>query len=162
MRFRYGITFTIGGLWHGANWTFVIWGLLHGAGLAVVRLRQFLTNKRKSSAAWPLRTMRVLVTFHFVTLAWVFFRSADLQTAWQMLGQIASQHWSFDNVTAPFAIVLAIGALLHFTPKAWYQKSEKVFSGSPALVQAMALVGLVLAIQYIGATGTTPFIYSKF
>ena len=27
---NYILTFTISGLWHGANWTFVIWGLLHG------------------------------------------------------------------------------------------------------------------------------------
>jgi len=156
------ITFAIGGLWHGANWTFLIWGLLHGFGLAAVRLRQVLTNNRKTSAAWPLRATRVIVTFHFVTLAWVFFRSADLPTARQMLGQIASMHWTFENVSAPFVIVLAIAVLLHFTPKVWYQKSEDLFSASPAPVQAMALVALVWAIQYIGATGTTPFIYSKF
>ncbi|MEM6800268.1 MAG: MBOAT family O-acyltransferase [Bacteroidota bacterium] len=27
---NYILTFTVSGLWHGANWTFVIWGLLHG------------------------------------------------------------------------------------------------------------------------------------
>jgi alginate O-acetyltransferase complex protein AlgI len=156
------ITFTIGGLWHGANLTFVAWGVWHGLGLAAVRLRRALTNNRKPSAAWPLRAMRVFVTFHFVAFTWIFFRSADLATAWQMLGQIASMHWAFDNVTAPFATVLAIALLLHFTPKRWYAESEKLFSASPAPVQAVALVALVLAIQYVGATGATPFIYSKF
>ncbi len=156
------ITFTIGGLWHGASWTFVIWGLLHGIGLAVVRLRQALTGNRKLSAAWPFRAMRILVTFHFVTLTWIFFRSADLHTAWKILAQIGSLHWAFDNVSAPFATVLATAVLLHFTPKLWYQQAEKLFSASPALVQAMALVALFLAIQYVGATGTTPFIYSRF
>ena len=24
------ITFTISGLWHGANWTYVVWGVLNG------------------------------------------------------------------------------------------------------------------------------------
>ena len=27
------LTMTLGGLWHGANWTFVVWGILHGAAL---------------------------------------------------------------------------------------------------------------------------------
>src|SRR5437763_13647772 len=31
------LTMTLGGLWHGANWTFVIWGLLHGLLLIVHR-----------------------------------------------------------------------------------------------------------------------------
>jgi len=32
------LTFLIGGLWHGANWTFIIWGALHGTGLIIQRL----------------------------------------------------------------------------------------------------------------------------
>src|SRR4029079_1657139 len=32
------LTMTIGGLWHGANWTFVIWGIYQGALLSIERM----------------------------------------------------------------------------------------------------------------------------
>ena len=32
------LTFALGGLWHGANWTFVLWGVVNGLGLVAVRL----------------------------------------------------------------------------------------------------------------------------
>ncbi len=67
------ITFTIGGLWHGANWTFVVWGLLHGIGLAAVRLRQKWTGRKKPSPAWFPRVIRVVITFHFVVANVDFF-----------------------------------------------------------------------------------------
>src|SRR6185503_9524644 len=52
------VTMTLGGLWHGANWTF--------------RLR------------WATRMPRwiaVLLTFHFVAALWILFRAPDLATA---------------------------------------------------------------------------------
>ncbi|HEX4228503.1 MAG TPA: MBOAT family O-acyltransferase [Bryobacteraceae bacterium] len=156
------VTFTIGGIWHGANWTFLVWGLLHGLALAVVRLGQALRHNKKPSAYWPLRVARSVVTFHFVVFAWIFFRAADLHTAAGILAQIASLHFSFDNVTGPFLLVLGIAIGLHLTPKEWYRKLQQVYSTSPALVQAAAMVLLVIAIEYIGATGAAPFIYTKF
>ena len=156
------ITFAIGGLWHGANWTFLVWGFLHGFGLATVRLGQALRGGRKPSTRFALRVLRAFVTFNFVTFAWIFFRSASLTSAWQMLDQIGSFHFTFDNVTGPFVMVLAIAVLLHYTPKDWYRQMEQSFSASPALVQAALIVSLVLAIQYLGATGAAPFIYTKF
>ena len=39
------ITMTLGGLWHGANWTFVVWGILHGGLLVVHREFQDLCKR---------------------------------------------------------------------------------------------------------------------
>ncbi|MGC2659345.1 MAG: MBOAT family O-acyltransferase [Bryobacteraceae bacterium] len=156
------ITFTIGGLWHGANWTFLVWGLLHGIGLAVVRFGQSLRRNKKPSAHWAFRVMRIVITFHFVTFAWIFFRAADLHAAGQILAQIASFHFAFDNVSGPFVLILGIAIALHLTPKTWYRKLQQTYCASPAVVQALAMVLLVIAIQYVGATGATPFIYTKF
>ena len=70
------ITFIISGLWHGANWTFVIWGFIHG--LAQV-IENFLTRpKNLSGIKW---LVRVIITFIFVSLAWVFFRAENFNDA---------------------------------------------------------------------------------
>jgi len=41
------ITMTLGGLWHGANWTFVFWGFLHGVGVAVNSI--FMKKEQKTT-----------------------------------------------------------------------------------------------------------------
>jgi D-alanyl-lipoteichoic acid acyltransferase DltB (MBOAT superfamily) len=148
------ITMALGGLWHGGSATFLVWGLLHGFGLAFLRMLP---------KQWPLPSpLRQLATFHFVAFAWIFFRAADLATARDVLSQIASGTFSLANVTASFALILAIAALAHFVPRNWYDTSVRVFALSPAYAQAAALALLVLAIQYIAATGAAPFIYTKF
>ncbi|MBQ7561903.1 MAG: MBOAT family protein [Synergistaceae bacterium] len=70
------ITFIISGLWHGANWTFVIWGFIHG--LAQVIENFFSRPKDLSGIKWLIR---VIITFIFVSLAWVFFRAENFNDA---------------------------------------------------------------------------------
>src|SRR5947209_5821339 len=56
------ITMTLGGLWHGANWTFILWGVVHGLLLIGHRLfrafckhRHFLNALLESSAGTLVR-----------------------------------------------------------------------------------------------------------
>ena len=83
MRYRnLMLTMLLGGLWHGAGWTFVIWGGLHGLYLVV----QQAWSKAFGAATgrwWP-----AALTFFAVMLAWVFFRSPDVGTAWDILGAL--------------------------------------------------------------------------
>lgn len=156
------ITFTLGGLWHGANWTFIIWGALHGSGLALVRGLQAMRGKRKPHPGVLLRMLSIVITFHFVVLTWVFFRSANVDTALDVLRQIASGTVSFANVTPGFWMVLAIAVVAHYVPSSWYSASVDVFNRVPAPVQAAALAALIVGIRYVAATGSAPFIYSRF
>jgi len=71
------ITMGLGGLWHGANWTFVIWGLVHGAAIVASHLGRRFQRYAFQVPQW----FTVLITFHFVTAAWVLFRAPDLSTA---------------------------------------------------------------------------------
>src|SRR4029078_5291206 len=69
------ITMTLGGLWHGANWTFVIWGLVHGVSAAATHTIQRALGRTR---VMP-RSVAVFLTFHLVTLAWVFFRAPGVR-----------------------------------------------------------------------------------
>src|SRR5207237_857108 len=62
------ITMSLGGLWHGAGWSFVLWGVLHGLAIIVATIWQRLKLPMPMMLGWAL-------TFMFVTVAWVFFRS---------------------------------------------------------------------------------------
>jgi len=71
-------TMILGGLWHGAAWTFIVWGFLHGAALVVVHTLKSVMGKTEFRLP---KWLAILITFHFVTAAWIFFRAPDMQTA---------------------------------------------------------------------------------
>jgi alginate O-acetyltransferase complex protein AlgI len=79
------LTFTLCGLWHGATWTFFIWGVLHGSYMAGGMLWAARKHRRKSGGGWS-RVAGTVLTFHLVTIAWVFFRAPTLDTAGSVLG----------------------------------------------------------------------------
>jgi alginate O-acetyltransferase complex protein AlgI len=81
------ITMLLGGLWHGAAWTFVIWGFLHGVAVAGVHALRWL---RIEVPRW----LAILLTFYFVTIAWVLFRAPDLATAQRVLAGPFRAPWS--------------------------------------------------------------------
>ena len=76
------ITMVLGGLWHGASWNFVIWGAAHGIGIGFVHsIRRF--NSLQWLGLLP-KFLKVFITFHFVAMCWILFRSPDLATAWHV------------------------------------------------------------------------------
>jgi alginate O-acetyltransferase complex protein AlgI len=160
--FNLAITMVLGGLWHALSWNYLIWGALHGGGLAINRWWQVLRGEKKPSNNFFLRFVRGFVTFHFVLVAWVFFRSETLQGALDLLNILISGTFAIDNISPGFAIVLGAGVLFHYLPKDWYSKVLKVFIEAPALAQAAALAAALACIQYVSATGSAPFVYQKF
>ena len=155
-------TMVIGGLWHGASWNFAVWGLLHGCALAVTRAVQVLRGNPKPSTSTAARILRTFVTVQFVCFAWIFFRATTFDTAADILKQIGSLTFSTANISAPIAAVLAIAAVLHYIPKRVYEWSLKTYTAAPAVVQATAMALLLLGIEYVAASGSAPFIYTKF
>ena len=81
------LTFAISGLWHGANWTFLVWGILHGAGQVI---ENALTSRQKQEPHGLVWCVRVLVTFVFVMLGWVFFRTQNFSEALYVIRSIFS------------------------------------------------------------------------
>ena len=73
--------FLVSGLWHGAATHFVIWGGLHGIGMIASKLLSPITGKLHKS-------VRLIITFAFVNLAWVFFRADDTAMATDMLSAL--------------------------------------------------------------------------
>lgn len=158
--FNLFITMVIGGLWHGPSWNFVIWGALHGLGLAVVRIWQMKMGTAKATGVWHV--VNVLVTFHFVTFAWIFFRASTFEGAITVLTRIASLTFAWGNLTAGLWVILGIALAAHYIPKKWYEFSLSLWVRAPFYAQAVALVALVIGLQYVAQTGAAPFIYQKF
>lgn len=75
------IVFLISGLWHGANWTFIVWGLLHGIASVCNRIFKNRWSKFPSFFRW-------ILTFSFINLTWIFFRSDTLADAFALLTRL--------------------------------------------------------------------------
>lgn len=91
------ITMLLGGLWHGANWTFVIWGGLHGLYLMLYHawrraMARWSPGFDRSGVARALTPLAWLTTFFAVVVAWVFFRSTDLDASLSMLRGMTGQN----------------------------------------------------------------------
>jgi len=152
------ITMLLGGLWHGASWNFVLWGGLHGAALVVERVFGWTGAPRTrwgAALAW-------LVTFHFVCLTWVFFRSPSNDATLAYFSTLFSgASWS-TTMTPPVASVLALGALTQILPNRWFEALEARYeTGSLALKVAFPFAAIFL-ISVAAPSGIAPFIYFQF
>jgi D-alanyl-lipoteichoic acid acyltransferase DltB (MBOAT superfamily) len=151
------LTMLLGGLWHGAAWTFVIWGGIHGTALSVERWgRENLKGFRMPALlAW-------FITFQVVCLAWVFFRSPNLDIAFQMLGQVGASGPS-PLVTLPMVFLTVAAIAVQALPSDWWQRAETWLVGRPVAAQGVAFgVLLVVADAAVGQQGVAPFIYFQF
>jgi len=77
------IVMLLGGLWHGAAWNFVVWGAIHGTMLILERV----WGKRSFYRALP-GPLQTGLTFIVVLFTWVFFRAADLSSAFTYCGHM--------------------------------------------------------------------------
>lgn len=80
--------FLLSGLWHGANWTFVIWGVLHGLFSVIARAGKKVFERFPIFLNW-------FITFLFVNVTWVLFRSDSIQDARVFLSSIGSLKYGY-------------------------------------------------------------------
>ena len=157
------LTMLLGGLWHGAAWTFVAWGGLHGLALVGGRWRRsrpgYVEPRPTTWHTWRAR----LITFHFVCLAWVFFRADSFATAWEMLGGLFTR-WGEPSplVTAGVLLAILVGIGSQLVPRRVPQLAMARFSRLPLLGQAAVLAFALMLTSALGPEGVAPFIYFQF
>lgn len=87
-------TMILGGFWHGAAWTYLIWGLLHGIYLIINHAwRKIMTtifDRQYTSieSHWLYSFFTLAITFLACTIAWVFFRAPNLESALNLIGSM--------------------------------------------------------------------------
>jgi D-alanyl-lipoteichoic acid acyltransferase DltB (MBOAT superfamily) len=151
-------TMLLGGLWHGASWNFVIWGALHGGVLAIERLwREY---KPKGVPNLP-PILGIVITFHIVTLGWIFFRSTSFADALAFLGGLGAGGAS-TMLTPLFVGLILLGMALHALPPRAIQYVAVRVRAMPAMLVGVAVGTLILLIDAMRPEGVAPFIYYQF
>ena len=72
------ITFTLSGIWHGANWTFFIWGFLNGL---LLFMQNIFKVKLPKIISWTL-------TLLSISFLWIIFRSQTIYDAYNYISRI--------------------------------------------------------------------------
>ena len=161
------IVFLLCGLWHGANWTFVAWGGLHGIYVVFgLVLATFWTRLgiRLRIPECARNTLRVVLTFHLVTLAWVFFRASSVKDAFLFLRRLG---FGWPNLFIdPKTIAYGIGGvmILCILDCLAYRGivSVEKFLRWPAIVRWGCFYALLFSIILAGVTSDSTFIYFQF
>jgi alginate O-acetyltransferase complex protein AlgI len=189
-------TMVLGGLWHGAAWTFVCWGAIHGAALVLNHAWIEAWQDRPGTAPcaptptpapalWHRlgRAAGGLATFAVVCLAWVVFRSPDIETALAfyrgMAGLVDAPLARLADLDPPFDVTalhvtLADAALIAWLlPRsrqivaAWWPVPRRWSRAAPwrrcVLALAMGLgLGLLLTCSVYRLGVYSPFLYFQF
>ena len=155
------IIFIVSGFWHGANWTFIIWGALHGFYL----IMEIVFDRLVPSIKLP-RSIRWILNFVLVAIAWVFFRASNFQTAKQILKNIYTFKpgplyiGNASYLVYSFFAILFLFAAEYNAEKlnnryAWLYSERKVLRWSAYLL-------LILTLLSIGVFNGGQFIYFQF
>jgi alginate O-acetyltransferase complex protein AlgI len=163
------VAMTIAGLWHGSNWTFVVFGAIHGVALAV---NQYWRKKKMPAvpglASW-------LMTLAVFDIAFVFFRSPNLRTAftylphlfsWQNVFGVENLH-KMNGAGVGTGVMFVVFSLSQAAGigAAFFGKSTDQLSISfkPTLLNsAMTSACMLFSLFYLNSNVVKPFVYFAF
>ncbi len=156
--FNIMIVFLISGVWHGAAWSFILWGVAHGLLRCLEQLPLY-----KRLPVW----LRWGVTFLFINLAWVLFRSGSLGTARLFYQRL----FSFSGVGIQKVTELAGGAkslalllaIMFASLVISLRREAYVYVEEKASTRVrMCVLAAVFALCVVSLSGVTAFLYFNF
>lgn len=171
------VIFLVSGFWHGANWTFLAWGLLNAIYfLPLILFGRNRINLDIAGSRTLLPTLRDLlgisVTFLLTTLAWVFFRAANVGDALLYLKSIALTSFSRASVLEAHYFLhnreayAILGLILFLVVVEWWGRKGQygldiVGQRLPKIVRWSMYYAILLLVLLFGGAAE-PFIYFQF
>lgn len=110
------LVFFLSGIWHGAGWNFIFWGILHGILYMITKIyldwksgkerrNQTKEEKRKEEIGLEKglsllkKILGRILTFSYVSIAWVYFRASTLGQANSLLKNVWKKTWQLPSET---------------------------------------------------------------
>ena len=155
------ITMLTSGLWHGANWTFVCWGGLHGLYLICNSYYYKFTNKKPIAP----KLLRIIVTFFFISFAWIFFRANSISEAFIIIKSIVTNHgplFKGEGIPSLVLPVLMIGILLFKEIKDEYHLRIALMHNSNPWISVLSSSVIITVILLCAEFNSGQFIYFQF
>jgi len=158
------VTFVAIGLWHGAGWNFVAYGLLHGGAVCLERVQR-LRRRAAGLSDQDDSTMGywtgLAYTFVFVAVARILFVAPDLGGAVDYVKAMWSSAGTGGAAGMQGYLTLLLAIALHALPRPIEERAKHAFFSLPAVVQGMALAGMVY-VSIALASESRAFVYFQF
>jgi alginate O-acetyltransferase complex protein AlgI len=156
------VTMLVVGLWHGASWNFIIWGFIHGTGISINHLYKKLTSKW-NNLKLP-RWLCIFMTFNFVTIGWVLFRSPDLATISKILtGPFRSNAGSLQVfIENNFFILLLLGIFMLTHNLDSHQYLNRLAERSKRTILWPIIISILILSITLSTGSSAKFIYFDF
>jgi alginate O-acetyltransferase complex protein AlgI len=163
------IIFLVSGFWHGASWNFIIWGGIHACGflplLLLNRNRQHISNVVAQDRMLPngKELGQMLLTFAFVTLAWIFFRAHGLAEALGYLKQMFSSiyHHPSQLISIPKDKIVFVYILPLLLGDWWLRRNERQLRINNSILETI-LIWILITIILAQFRTESSFIYFQF
>lgn len=159
------VTFTLNGLWHGANWTFVLFGILLGVYISV----EFLLKKKRKTLKKKIGKSFMnfsgwLLTMVLWVLALVLFRAESLQQSIEIYQSIFS--FQSGRAFGSLPVVLMLLLVVLFVVE-WVQRNKEHgleinLTKVPKLARWATYLGVFYIIILFGVFKQDQFIYFQF
>ena len=162
------LTMLLGGLWHGAAWNFVVWGGYQGLLLIAERaLGGHRLIAEPADQRGPLRRafwlLRVLLTFHFVCLGWLYFRAEAVGPLWNMTRRfIDPRGWLWMPHELALQALVWIVPLVAFEALQLAKRDEQAMLSWPAPVRGLVYLSAAYVFILFGRFESNAFIYFQF
>jgi D-alanyl-lipoteichoic acid acyltransferase DltB (MBOAT superfamily) len=164
--FNLMVAMLVVGLWHGAAVHFIFWGGLQGLGLVASHFLEDVkkTGMRKISI-WRENFSKIfwwLITFSFVSFSWIFFRSDNMQSAFQFIKNLFYNQGIIEKLQTYTILVILIGFLLFLFEKQVIMALTLIQQKMPLLIWFAFVILFVLSLFKLGPDIIPPFIYFSF
>lgn len=156
------VTFLVSGIWHGANWTFIVWGIIHGFAQIIEKAFKL----PKSEANLLIKTVRTIITFVIITLAWLVFRMPTLNAGFEIIGKLFINH-ELTLATCPisskiYIIIALIIVLIKDSVDEYFNKDNKLLTLQSTFLRWSLYLLLLTTILLFGVLNSSQFIYVNF
>jgi hypothetical protein len=108
------------------------------------------------------RSVAAVLVFHYVCLAWIFFRAPTFDTALAVLEQLAKLETDHANAGPLVTMALAVGFAGHFFAEGSFRWLRARFVALPPWGQGIVLAAAALVLRELGHAKVVPFIYFQF
>jgi alginate O-acetyltransferase complex protein AlgI len=103
------LTWSIMGLWHGANWTFIFWGIYHATFIFIERMIDKFRPKSNAESGSIRRFFSWSIVVPIAMLGWIPFRATSMTVVWEMYSKLFSlEYYHFLGMKENIYIICAI------------------------------------------------------
>ena len=155
------ITFTVSGIWHGANWTFCLWGVWHGLVLCLEKYCATIRLPFASSRIYSL--LRWALTYVAVCMGWVLFRAPSLREAIRFFTEMITR-WAmplFSRVEVGLCL-LAVAMVVALELILEYSSRRRLLRLADSSLMSLALALVIAFITLFGIMDSSQFLYFQF